>query len=1399
MCRVAEVVCEARPARCKMAGHNDLVFSVNGKQVTVSNPDPETTLLQFLRLNLQLTGTKLGCGEGGCGACTVMVSFWSADSDTARHYSANACLLPLCSLHGMAVTTVEGIGSHRTRLHPLQEQIAAHHGTQCGFCTPGFVMSMYTLLRNSPTPTVQQLESAFEGNLCRCTGYRPILDAYRPFTQGGVCALGDQCCKNIPKIKNTNQNGDTLASSVPNELPISSGIQNENASLGNIQDGNSTSSGVAEQDGEMKDHADTGREKTGAGIDVTQEPIFPPFLKLQGEDLNSQSLVFTGPRVTWYRPVSLAEFLDIKRAHPHCKIVAGNTEIGVEMKVKKQMYPELVSATRVPELTTVQRVSSGIRLGASVTLATLECSLKEAVGNLPEEKTRVFSAFVEMLRWFAGPQIRNVATLGGNIMTASPISDLNPLLLACGAHLEFVSTDGSRREVKMDGSFFKGYRTVDVHPDEILLSVLLPFSHKNEFLHAYKQANRKDEDYAIVKAAMRVVLDERCTVQGLTLAFGGMATTTVTATRTTTHLLGRTWDKELLDKACDLLTSDLPLDPGSPGGDVEYRRSLAVSFFFKFYMTVLKQLQEQGVVEGIPPIPPKDRTVADPPERGPSHGLQWYSLAPEVESPHSALRRPVVHESAYKQATGEAVYVDDMAPLKGELHLALVHSSQARAKLVRVDPTAALSMPGVVDYISHKDVPGKGTWTITGNDAEEIFASEEVVNQGQVIGAILADTLTNAQRAAQAVEISYDVMDPVITIADAIEKESFYPWGQTLTCGDVEEAFSREGGDVRVVVEGEVHVEAQEHFYLETHGTIAFPTEDLAVEVVSSTQNPTFMQTVIAESLGVSKNKVKCRARRIGGGFGGKESRFALHVLPTVIAANKHQRPVRCVLERQEDMMMTGTRHPFLGKYKMGLDGRGKIVAFDVQYYMNAGSSLDLSHSVAEKAVLEAESCYHIPNLRARAYLCRTNIPSCTAFRGYGAPQAVIVMETALLQAARQMGVAPEELRDVNLYADGDVIPSGPPLTQCTLRRCWDDVMAQGKFTERRKEVDRFNSENRWRKRGVAVTPAKFGMSYTLEFLNQGAALVNIYTDGTVLISHGGVEMGQGLHTKVMQVASQVLNIPLSKICMDETSTGVVPNTPATAASLSSDLFGAAVLDACSTLMKRLKPIQDGNPQYSWEQLVVAAYLDRVSLSATGFYKATDVGYNIETGQGQAFNYLTYGAACSVVEVDCLTGDHHVLSTDIVMDVGKSLNPAIDIGQIEGAFMQGYGLVALEQYKVQGDGTLLTRGPGSYKIPSVGNIPRSFNVSLLTESGNPKALYSSKGVGEPPLLLAVSVLGAIHDAVRAARTDEGLNPFVPLNTPATPARVRMACCDRFTRLYEGEEKKSNRRPWFVDL
>ncbi|XP_076463872.1 xanthine dehydrogenase/oxidase-like isoform X2 [Babylonia areolata] len=1330
-----------------------LLFFVNGKKVELENPDPEMTLLQYLRRHLRLTGTKLGCGEGGCGACTVMLSRYHPHTSHIQHHSVNACLTPLCSVHGTAVTTVEGLGSVTTRLHPVQERLATSHGTQCGFCTPGFVMSMYTLLRNHPHPSAEQLETAFDGNLCRCTGYRPIIEGYRPFVQG-PCGLGEQCCRN----------------GGPGETTV-------------LSDG-------AGNDTQRPENGDAADKETPL-YDPTQEPIFPPYLKMEGARLHGQSLQFRSERVTWYRPTSLGELLEIKKQHPDCKLVNGNTEIGIEVKLKRQLYRTLVAATHVPDLLAVQHTDGGIRFGASVTLTTMADTLKKAAKDLPEFKTRVFSAVVEMLQWFAGDQVRNVAAVGGNIMTASPISDLNPLLLACGATVHVISTDGQVGERRMNGEFFPGYRKTALQPSDILLSVLLPYTLQNEYFFGFKQATRKEDDISIVNAGIRVLLDDVSTVREAALAFGGMAPTTVMATATSKALIGRQWNEELLSEACERLAEDLPLSAEAPGGMIQYRRSLTVSFFFKAYLQILQHLQAQDKALEVP-LPQSYLSALQPMERQLPEGSQMFEVVDPDQPAEDVVHRPLVHLSALKQVTGEAVYIDDMPCLEGELYMGLVLSTQAHARLLAVDPAPALAMDGVVDFVSCKDVPGKNTW----GNGDEIFASDKVTHQGQVVGVVLAQSQAVAQRAAAAVRVTYDPLEPVISIREAIRKQAFFQPINCISQGDVNAGW--EAADH--VIEGEVHIEAQEHFYLETMTTLAIPGEQGEMEVWVSSQGITQVQESISGALNIPQNKIVVKTKRLGGGFGGKETRSNVMAAPLAVAAHKAKRAVRCMLDRDEDMMMTGTRHPVLARYKVGFTSGGRLLSLNIDIYLNAGSSLDLSIGVMNRALFHVDNCYHLPHLKTTGYMCRTNLPSNTAFRGFGGPQGMLVMEACIAQVASFLDMAPEKLREMNFYKEGDCTHYNQVLEGVKLQSCWQDCLQQSDFAARRRQVDHFNSENRWRKRGLAIIPTKFGLSFNKLDMNQGGALVHIYTDGSVLISHGGVEMGQGLHTKVIQVASRVLGVPHSLIHIAESSTNTVPNTTPTAASMSSDIYGQAVREACEKLRGRLDEHQKnvGDVSMGWGQLVVSAYQARINLSASGFFIVPEINYDFATNTGMAYAYFSYGAACSEVEIDCLTGDHKVLRTDIVMDVGKSLNPTIDIGQIEGAFMQGYGLMVLEQYKVRPDGTLLTRGPGSYKIPSLGNIPAVFNVSLLRHSHNPRAIFSSKGVGEPPLFLAASVLHAVQDAVMSARRDAALPPFTTFHTPATPDRIRLACVDRFTQQFDMEDNGPV-TPWYVEL
>uniref|UniRef100_A0A673ZPM5 Xanthine dehydrogenase/oxidase n=1 Tax=Salmo trutta TaxID=8032 RepID=A0A673ZPM5_SALTR len=1282
-----------------------------------------------VRLLLGLTGTKLGCAEGGCGACTVMLSKYQPHLRRV-HHSVNGCLAPLCSLHHCAVTTVEGIGSVAGKLHPVQERIAKSHGSQCGFCTPGIVMSMYSLLRNNPTPRMADIEEAFQGNLCRCTGYRPILEGYKTFTKERTCCGG--------KGK---ENGCCMTSEVRTKR---------------------TSVFPAP----LYNPADF------LPLDPTQEIIFPPELMSLCKGQSSQQLRFRGERVLWLQPASLDQLLELKTQYPNAKMVVGNTEVGIEMKFKNLLYPVILAPAYIPELNAIQHTDEGIVFGASCSLTLLGDVLKEAVGKLPSYQTEVFTSIQEQLRWFAGLQIRNVAAVGGNIMTASPISDLNPVFMAAGCKLTLMSKGGGERVVVMDEKFFPGYRRTILTPEEVLLCVLIPYTKKGQYFAAYKQSPRREDDISIVTSGMSVTFAEGSTVvKHLALSYGGMAATTVMAKNTASRLLGKQWGEELLQDACSSLAEEMTLHPSAPGGMVTYRRTLTLSLFYKFYLTVQQKLGAH--MEGVRADYISATEIYH--QTSPS-SVQIFQAVPDGQKEEDVVGRPMMHLSAMKQATGEAVYCDDIPLYENELYLCLITSTKAHARIQSIDTSEAESMPGVVTCVFAKDIPGSNMTGPIIYD-ETVLAVDTVTCVGHIIGAVVADTQAHAQRAAKAVKITYQELQPVIiTIQDAITHQSFFQPVRTIQRGDLDQGFTQADH----ILEGEMHMGGQEHFYLETNVTVAIPRgEDGEMELFVSTQSATKTQSLVAKALGVPASRVVIRVKRMGGGFGGKESRSTTLSTVVAVAAQKLKRPVRCMLDRDEDMLVTGGRHPFYGRYKVGFMKSGKVVALEVTYYNNAGNSIDLSLSIMERALFHMENSYSIANIRGRGYVCKTHLPSNTAFRGFGGPQGMLIAESWMSDVALSLGLPAEQVRRLNMYMQGERTPYSQILDHITLDRCWDQCLEISSFNQRRAGVETYNRDHRWTKRGLSVVPTKFGISFTALFLNQAGALAHIYTDGSVLLTHGGTEMGQGLHTKMVQVASRTLGIPSSKIHITETSTNTVPNTSPTAASASSDLNGAAVHNACEILLHRLEPYKTKNPKGCWEDWVSTCQSCTV-LFLIGW--TPDLGYDFETNTGRPFNYFSYGVACSEVEIDCLTGSHKNMHTSIVIDVGNSLNPALDIGQVEGGFMQGVGLYTLEELKYSPEGYLFTRGPGMYKIPAFGDIPTDLTVSLLRDAPNDKAIFSSKAIGEPPLFLAASVFFAIKDAITAARKESGLSGPFRLDSPATPERIRNTCEDRFTKL-----------------
>ncbi|XP_068612337.1 aldehyde oxidase 6 [Brachionichthys hirsutus] len=1320
-----------------------LCFFVNGKKVTESHADPETVLLSYLRERLRLPGTKSGCGGGGCGACTVMVSRYQPATRTVVHHSANACLLPVCQLHGAAVTTVEGIGSTRTRIHPVQERIAKAHGSQCGFCTPGMVMSMYTLLRNKPQPRLEDVTQALAGNLCRCTGYRPIVDGCRTFCQEAACCPDDacgSCCMN------------------------------------------------GEDGPEEPEEPELFDEEEFLPLDPTQELIFPPELILEAK-ASPKTLTFRGERVTWVSPASLEELVQLRSSNPEAPLVMGNTHIGPEMKFKGVLHPLIISPARVAELFEVAQTSQGVWIGAGCSLFEVGSVLEKLLPSYPEEKTELFRALIQQLRSLGNQQIRNVATLGGNIMSAYPNSDLNPVLAAGRSRLSVIS-DGGRREVPLDRDFFVSFGKTALQPEEIVLSVLIPFSRKWEFVQAFRQAPRKDGSFATVTTGMRVLFSEGSrVVQDLSVYFGGMGPTTVSAAETCAAIITRPWDEETLGRAYDVLLDELVLPPSAPGGKVEFRRSLTLSFLFKFYLEVLQKLREMGVVTG------EVQEAIQPLPRELQRNLQEFQHVSRNQSDWDPVGRPIMHCSAISQATGEAVYCDDIPKTDGELFLVPVTSSRAHAKITGVDVSEALKLPGVFDVVTARDIPGKKVREAYGY-TEELFAESEVSCIGQILCAVVADSRAHAKRGAAAVKIGYeDLPDPVFTIEDAIARSSFFEPRRDIQRGRLTEAFQTADR----LFEGEIRMGGQEHFYMETQSMLVVPVgEQAELNVYVSTQSPTTAQEVISETLDIPSNRVVCHVKRIGGAFGGKLTKTAILVSITSVAAWKTNRAVRCILERGDDMLITGGRHPVLAKYKVGFMRDGRIVAADVQYFMNGGNTVDESTLVAEKVLLNLDAAYNIPNLRGSCSICRTNLPSNTAFRGFGIPQCLLVVENMVNDVAMALGRPADQIREINMYRGPSVTHYKLEFDPENLHRCWEECMLKSDYRARRAAVDQFNKRNRWKKRGVAIIPVKHGIGFSEPFLNQAGALVHVYKDGSVLVLHGGTEMGQGLHTKMQQVASRELHIPSSKIYISETSTNTVPNTVPTAASFGTDANGIAVKNACQVLYQRLEPFRRKDPKGSWESWVKAAVFDQVSLSATGFYRGPEYYMDWDKKEGHPYPYFLYGVCCCEVEVEVLTGDSRTVRTDIVVDVGRSLNPSVDVGQIEGAFLQGVGLYTMEELKFSPSGLLYTRGPSQYKIPAVCDLPLRLNVYLLADSYNPHAIYSSKGIGEPTLFLGSSVFFAIKEAVVAARSESGLVGPFQLDTPSTPERTCLACASPFIQKIP-TSKPGSFKPWALNI
>jgi xanthine dehydrogenase large subunit len=733
----------------------------------------------------------------------------------------------------------------------------------------------------------------------------------------------------------------------------------------------------------------------------------------------------------------------------------------------------------------------------------------------------------------------------------------------------------------------------------------------------------------------------------------------------------------------------------------------------------------------------------------------------------TAVGQALPHESAALHVTGHALYTDDLVGrTRDVLHAHPVCSPHAHARVVRLDTAPALEVPGVVRVLTSADVPGVND---AGVKNDEPLFPDEVMFVGHAVCWVLGETLEAARLGAAAVEIDYEPLPAIVALTEAIAAASFQGGQPVVARGDVEAGLA---GSARVF-SGVTEMAGQEHFYLETHASLALVDENGQIFVQSSTQHPTETQEIVAHVLGLHNHHVTVQCLRMGGGFGGKEMQPHGFAAIAALGATLTGRPVRLRLSRTHDLTMTGKRHGFHAQWRVGFDDDGRLQALEATLTSDGGWSLDLSEPVLARALCHVDNAYWLPHVRLHGRVARTNKTSQTAFRGFGGPQGMLVIEDILGRCAPLLGIEPIDLRRRNFYAEGQATPYGQVVRHPDrIATAWDQVLSDGRVSERLAEIAAFNDAHEHTKRGLAVTPVKFGISFNFTAFNQAGALVHVYKDGSVLINHGGTEMGQGLHTKMLQVAATTLGVPLERVRLAPTRTDKVPNTSATAASSGADLNGGAVKHACEQIKDRLAEFADGR-ELDWAELVRGAYFSRVQLWAAGFYRTDGIHWDSTAMQGHPFKYFAYGVAAAEVEVDGFTGAYRQRRVDIVHDVGDSLSPLVDLGQVEGGFVQGVGWLTLEDLRWDesdgpGRGRLTTQSASTYKLPSFSELPDELNVALLEQAHEHGVVYGSKAVGEPPLMLAFSVREALRQAA-AAFGPAGTS--VELASPATPEAV----------------------------
>jgi xanthine dehydrogenase/oxidase len=1260
-----------------------LSFSLNGEQVILNRVDANVTLNEWIRSQNGLTGTKKMCGEGGCGCCVVSVKRTHPVTQEPIITGINSCLCPLYSVEGWEITTVEGIGSASAGYHPIQKQLTQCYGSQCGYCTPGFVMNMYSFLQNNPNPSKQEIEDIFDGNICRCTGYRPILYAMKTFANNG----------------------------------------GKRSDLLDIEDLSRATKWCSKEKRPCKG-------------------------KCSYKQATSET---TG--TLWFRPKTIADVFTIFSDYSgkKVKLIVGDTGRGI---FKYEAYPDVIVDLKSVSSLWEQKVGdSSVLVGACVTLAQLIEFLQTN-----SDKSSSFKQLSDHLLRIANVPVRNAGSWAGNLMLTHNNdnfpSDVYTIMEAAGATVTIATSPTDMKTYTLS-DFLQVSMTTS-----LIVSMEIPFLKPNERMCTYKVMPRFQNAHAYVNAGFRIQFDPSSftVTTPPTLVFGGIAEHGVTAAQTASYLNGKVLtDKDTLRNALTILEKELVPNEPPVATSPKYRKTLACSLFYKFYLScVIDKVDVRVKSAGVPYVRPL------------SSGQQSYDSVP-AEYP---VTEPMPKLSALQQTSGEAVYTTDIPTTSDLLHGAFVLAPQGNAKIVSVDTSAAQTMPGFVRYISAADIPPNGENnslpSLLFPYPEKVF-TDEALYAGQSVGMVLADTHDHAIMAARAVKVNCQSLGPpILNIQEAIAKNSFFEDPDPLKVGDAEGAIAQAPNKIS----GEVSCGTQYHFTMETQTSLVIPEED-GYTVYPSTQWIQVAQSSVAMILGIPNSSVNVSVKRVGGAYGSKISRSHIVTAACALGAHVTGKPVCVHLDIDTNMKMVGKRYSYFVQYETGCDANGVISGIKMNIYNDGGCSNN-DQEMFGYFYPFIDNAYNIPNWLLLPKGCKTNTPSNTWCRAPGSVPATFIIETLLEHVGQSLGLSYEQVRFANMYSNGDVTPLKEKLLYCNVKDIWKDLLESADVKDRQLAVEQYNKANRWRKRGLAVVPIKFPLDWNNAPFT---VFVSIYAvDGTVAIAHAGIEIGQGINVKVAQAAAKTLGIPLDYVKIKPSNSLSGPNSQTTGGSIGSELNVMGVVDACEILNDRIAPVKKkmgGNPP--WKDLIQQCYDDRVDLSA----KAC-----VNESTERLFQYFAYGTGCVETEIDVLTGETQVLRADILYDCGQSINPGVDIGQVEGAFVMGLGYWLTEDVKYDPNtGELLTHNTWEYKPPSSKDIPIDFRVALLKNAPNPVGVLGSKASGEPPQCMSSAIMFALKRSIFNARDEIGNKDFFALSGPATVDAIQQTCLVDSSQFY----------------